>query len=96
MNVQRRIKKIMTEVEPAREIALRELARELGCSLSSTYSGSDDGRKHLEEEVVRRIQEAARSMREARLWWIAVFSAISSVTSSFAAWAAVIFSFRPN
>ena len=94
MNVQRRIKNIMAEdVEPAREIALREVARELGCSLASTYG---DGRKHLEEEVVRRIQEAARSIREARLWWIAVFSAIASVISSLAAWAAVIFSSGAN
>lgn len=94
MNVQRKIKNIMGMEKPKREVALREFAQELGCSLSSTYSG--DGSKHREDEVLRRIQEAARSMREARLWWIAVISAIASVISSLAAWTAVIFSFRPN
>ena len=94
MNVQRRIKTIMAMERAERMTALRELAQKLGCSLTSTYSG--DGSKHLEEEVVRRIQEAARSLREARLWWVAVFSAIASVISSLAAWTAVVFSFGPN
>ena len=90
MNVQRRLKAIMAEdVEQVRRLELRNLARELGCSLASTFSGSGDERKHLEEEVVRRIQEAARSMREARLWWIALLSASASVISALAAWVAV-------
>ncbi len=80
--------------KPDREVALRELAQELGCSLSSTYGG--DGSKHLEDELVRRIQEAARSIREARLWWIAVISAIASAISALAAWTAVILSSGAN
>ena len=87
MNVQRRVKKILSMGNTEREVALRELAKQLGCSLSSTYSG--DGSKHFEDEVVRRIQEAARSIREARLWWIATISAIASVVSALAAWTAV-------
>ena len=88
MNVQRRIKKIMDMDDMGtgmRTELLRILAWELGCSLSSTYTS--DG-KHLEEEVIRRIQEAARSLREARLWWIALISGIASVISALAAWTA--------
>lgn len=69
-----------------RETALREYAQELGCSLSSSYT--PDG-KHLEEEVVRRIQEAMRSIRESRMWLVAFFSAIASAFSAAAAWFAV-------
>ncbi len=84
----------MSKEMAEREIALRELANELGCSLSSTYGG--DGSKHLEDEVVRRIQEAARSIREARLWWIAMISAIASVISALAAWTVFIISSGAN
>jgi PP-loop superfamily ATP-utilizing enzyme len=74
--VQRRIKKIMT----IKDRDKRETA------FSSTYT--PDG-KHIEEEVIRRIQEAARSIRESRLWLIALMSAIASVFSALAAWFAV-------
>lgn len=94
MNIQRRLKKIMSEEPAKREAALRDLAKELGCSLASTYGG--DGSKHLEEELVRRIQEAARSVREARLWWIAFFSALASVISALASWSAIILSSGAN
>jgi len=70
-----------------REITLREFAMELGCSLSSTYT--PDG-KHIEEEVIRRIQEAARSIRESRLWLIALISGIASIFSALAALLAVL------
>lgn len=86
--VQRKLKKIMSiKDKDEREVSLRKLAMELGCSLSSTYTS--DGKKHIEEEVIRRIQEAARSIRESRLWLIALFSAIVSVISALAAWFAV-------
>lgn len=88
MNVQRRIKVIMAKQPTERDVELRKLAVELGCSLSSTYGGSGD--KHLEEEVIRRIQEAARSIRESRLWWIALIAAIASALSALAAWCAVL------
>ncbi len=85
--VQRQIKKIMAiKDRDKREVALRELAMNLGCSLSSSYTS--DG-KHIEEEVIRRIQEAARSIRESRLWLIALASAIASALSALAAWFAV-------
>ena len=56
-----------------RETALREYAQELGCSLSLSYTSDA---KHLEEEIVRRIQASMRSIRESRMWWIAFISAI--------------------
>lgn len=85
--VQRQIKKIMTiKDRDRRETALREFAMRLGCILSSTYT--PDG-KHIDEEVIRRIHEAARSIRESRLWLIALISAIASVFSALAAWFAV-------
>jgi len=88
VNVQKQIKKIMSIKDRGeREVALRKLADELGCSLSSTYTS--DG-KHLEKQVIRRIQEARRSIRESRLWLIALISAIASVFSAFAAWFAVL------
>jgi hypothetical protein len=84
---QKRIKEIMSVKDMGeRESALRTLANELGCSLSSTYTPDA---KHLEEEVIRRIQEAARSIRESRLWLIALTSAFASVLSALAAWFAV-------
>lgn len=89
MNIQRKIQKIMAQGKAEREIALRQLTQELGCSLSSTYGGN--GGKHHEDEIIRRIQETARSIREARLWWIAVISAAASVISAIAAWCAVVF-----
>ena len=87
MNAQRKIKKIMAmNDKEEREVALRLLANQFGCSLASTYTS--DG-KHLEDEIIRRIQEAARSIRESRLWWIALVSAIASALSALAAWFAV-------
>ncbi len=92
INVQKHIKKIMAINDRGeREIALRTLANKLGCSLSSTYT---DG-KHLEEEVIRRIQEAARSKRESCLWLIAFISAIASALSALAAWFAVLRTLNP-
>ena len=88
MNVQKKFKEIMSiSDKEKREVGLRTLANELGCSLSSTYTS--DG-KHLEDEVIRRIQEAARSIHESRLWLIALISAIASVFSALAAWFAVL------
>jgi hypothetical protein len=80
----RKLKSIMKEKPDKRETALRRYAQELGCSLSSTYTSEG---KHLEEEVVRRIQE---SIRETRMWWIALISAVASVFSALAAWFAVM------
>ena len=86
--VQKTIKRIMSKPKEERETKLRELAQKLGCSLSSTYSAERD--KHLEHELIRRIQDADRSIREHHLWWIAVLASIAAVVSALAAWSAVL------
>ena len=88
MNVQRRLKKIMAMKKDDRSSALRKLMGELGCSRSEIMYPSSG--RDVEPEMVRRIQDAARSIREYRLWWIAFFSAIASVISALAAWTAVL------
>ena len=70
-----RLKKIMKLKLEEREIALRELAQELGCSLASSYTVYG---KHLEEDIVHRIFEADRSRRESRMWWVTLFSVATS------------------
>lgn len=44
-----------------------------------------------EEEIRRRIFTAEQSLRESRLWMIALASAIASVISAVAAWTAILF-----
>jgi len=67
--IQKKIKKIMDmKITPdQKDVKLRELAKSCGCSLDSTY---DQPGKHFSEEVIRRIQESARSNRESFLWLI--------------------------
>ena len=42
-------------------------------------------RRALDYELQRRVIEAERTIREARLWWIAVISAVASVVSALTA-----------
>ena len=90
INLQRRLKKILDQTQPGslgRTQQLEKLAQEIGC----TIAGAKDTFGILNEaEVIRRIQEACRSIRENRLWWIALISAIASLLSAFAAWSAVL------
>jgi hypothetical protein len=88
ISVQRRLRSALTDTNHNnRERKLRDLAQELGCSLSSTYQAETG--KHIEEELVRRIQEAAREERDSRLWIIALISGIASVLSAIVAIIAV-------
>lgn len=43
-----------------------------------------------EPELVRRIVEAERSLRDGRLWLVALISALASLVSAVAAWVAVL------
>jgi uncharacterized protein with GYD domain len=73
--VQRRIRAILIISDlTQREQQLRALAAKVGCSVASTYTTYG---KHLEEELIRRIQEAAREERDSRLWWFAVVSRVA-------------------
>lgn len=90
LSVQRKIHRILSISDGnERQEKLRALARSLGCSLHSTYQASPNHAKHLEDEVIRRIQEAARESRDSALWWVAVLSAAASVVSAVAAWIAI-------
>jgi hypothetical protein len=88
MNIHRRIKVIMSKQHGEHETELLKLAHDLGCSLSGVYGG--DGSKLLEDEVIRRILEMARNIRDSHLWWIALISAAASTLSALAAWCAVL------
>ena len=85
--IQEEIKRILDLPCELKEVKIRELANELGAPLGSTYI-MESG-KHLTEEVVRRIHEAARAYRESYLWLIAFLSALASLASAIAAWCAV-------
>jgi hypothetical protein len=43
-----------------------------------------------QEELQRQVMDAERSIREHRLWWVALFSAVASAFSAAAAWWAVV------
>jgi hypothetical protein len=68
---------------PTDEIKLRELAQKLGVSTHRTVDPTS-GKTNI-PELQGRIINMQRSIRENRLWWIALISAISSVFSAMAA-----------
>lgn len=66
---------------------LKARAEELGVSLSQLY----DTKGHINEpELQRRVVEAERSIRESKLWVVAVVAAAAAVISALGAWAAVL------
>lgn len=73
---------------PTDEIELRKLAQKLGVSLHHIF----ETQKGLTDipELQSRIINAQRSIREGRLWWIALISAIASMLSALAVWIAVL------
>jgi len=73
---------------PDDEIELRKLAVSLGVSTHNTVDPAT-GKTDI-SELQSRIINMQRSIRENRLWWVAVISAISSLLSAAAAWMAVL------
>ena len=67
--------------------ALISRAQKLGVSMAELY---DTQGVLSEPELQRRVTEAERSLRESRLWVIAIIAAVASAISAIAAWAAVI------
>ena len=65
---------------------LKKRAEELGVSFQELW---DTNGIMSEPELQRRVMEAERSLRESKMWLIAVISAIASIVSALAAWAAV-------
>ncbi len=78
----------MAKKLPDEESEVLKLAQELGVSTHGTLN-TQTGRSNI-PELQTRIINAQRSMREGRLWWIALISAIASMLSAFAAWIAVL------
>ena len=67
---------------------LRDRAKELGVDVQGErIVQSSSGRREFadDHELQRRVIEAERSMRESRIWLLAVISATASVLSAFAA-----------
>ena len=73
--------------------ALEEYAKKLGCDLQGdliTQSSCGRHPRASDCELQRRVIEAERSIRESRLWVIALISAIASVVSALTAIIAVL------
>lgn len=71
---------------------LEKKARELGCDVQGdpiTQSSSGRHPRAGDYELQRRVIEAERSIRESRLWRIALMSAIASMASAITAIIAV-------
>jgi hypothetical protein len=72
---------------------LEQRARELGVDIEgSSRTGSLSGiRPRAEDhELQQRVIEAERANRECRLWLLALTSAVASIVSALAAWAAIL------
>ncbi len=64
---------------------LERRAKELGLDIMGdfiTQSVSGRHKRATDSELQRRVTEAERAIRENRLWWIALISAIASVISA--------------
>jgi hypothetical protein len=73
--------------------ALEQRARQLGVDIQGdliTQSSSGRRMRASDYELQRRVIEAERSIRESRLWRLALISAIASVASAMAALLAVL------
>ena len=77
--------------------ALEQRARQLGIDIQGdliTQSVSGRRTRAIDYELQRRVIEAERSIRESRLWKLALISAIASVASAIAALLAVLSKFK--
>jgi hypothetical protein len=71
---------------------LERRARELGIDIEGelrTQSSSGRAPRAPDYELQRRVTEAERSVRESRLWILAIISAVASVASAIVALIAV-------
>ena len=74
--------------------ALEKRARELGVDIRGDYITQSVSGRHqraFDSELQRRAIETERSIRENRLWWIALVSALASVISAATAITAVFY-----
>ena len=64
---------------------LEKRAQELGVDIQGDYITQSVSGRHKrahDSELQRRVIEVERSIRENRLWWIALISALASVISA--------------
>ena len=73
---------------PTDETELRALAAKLGVSTHGIVD-PQTGRTDT-TELQSRVINAKRSIREGRLWWIALVSALASAMSAVASWIAAL------
>ena len=76
---------------------LDQRARELGIDIQGeliTQSSLGRHKRASDYELQRRVIEAERSIRESRIWKLALISAIASVASAAAALLAVLSKYR--
>ena len=72
---------------------LEQRAGELGVDIQGdalTQSSSGRRPRADDAELQRRVLDAERSIRESRLWLLALLSALASVVSAIAAWVAAV------
>lgn len=73
---------------------LEKLAKELGVDIQGDpFTQSTSGRRPRADdyELQRRVIEAKRSIRESKLWMLALLSAIASIISAITAFIALFF-----
>lgn len=73
--------------------ALEQRCRELGVDIEGDLIFASSSGRHSrasDYELQRRLIDVKRSIRESRLWVVAVISAIASALSAGAAWLAVL------
>jgi hypothetical protein len=78
----------MAKKLPTDETEVLKLAQDLGVSTHGTLK-TESGWSNI-PELQSRIINAQRAIREGRLWWVALISAIASMFSALAAWVAVM------
>jgi len=78
----------MAKKLPTKECEVLKLAGKLGVSTHRTLN-TETGLSNI-PELQTRIINAQRAIREGRLWWVALISAIASMFSALAAWIAVM------
>ncbi|MDR3751514.1 MAG: hypothetical protein P4K94_08520 [Terracidiphilus sp.] len=72
---------------------LEQRAQKLGIDIQGgliTASSSGRIQRASDDELQQRVIEAERANRESRLWLLALISALASVISALAAWAAIL------
>lgn len=68
---------------------LKQRCKDLGIDTTKVVYQSGHSIEAGDEELQRRLIETERSIREHKLWIVALFSAIASMLSAVAAWVAV-------